>query len=206
MPLNPAHHAFRTVSALGLAALLWAAAMPASAQETADSPEKTSKPAAKQEQQTERPEPPQPPADNSVVRENHGAWSMVCDQPPGSTVEQCALMQNVIADDRPEIGLSIAVLKTADREAKLLRVLTPLGVFLPEGMNLFVDNVDIGKAYFSRCYLDGCYVEVDIDDDLMRILRAGTQAVFTLNFSVDQNSIGIPVDLSGFAEGYDALP
>ena len=131
---------------------------------------------------------------------------MVCDQPPGSSVEQCALMQNVIADDRPEIGLSIAVLKTADREAKLLRVLTPLGVFLPEGMNLFVDNVDIGKAYFSRCYLDGCYVEVDIDDDLMRILRAGTQAVFTLNFSVDQNSIGIPVDLSGFAEGYDALP
>lgn len=143
---------------------------------------------------------------SGTVRSTHGAWSIICDTPGGSATEQCALMQNVIADDRPEIGLSIAVLKTADREAKLLRVLTPLGVFLPEGMNLFVDNVDIGKAYFSRCYLDGCYVEVDIDDDLMRILRAGTQAVFTLNFSVDQNSIGIPVDLSGFAEGYDALP
>ncbi|TNB48125.1 invasion associated locus B family protein [Martelella lutilitoris] len=141
-----------------------------------------------------------------MVRANHGAWSMICDQPPGSTLDQCALMQNVIADDRPEIGLSIAVLKTADRQATLLRVLSPLGVFLPEGMGLFVDGVNIGKAAFSRCYLDGCYVEVDIDADLMKILRAGTEAVFTLNFSIDQDTIGIPVDLSGFGEGFDALP
>ncbi|PRX11767.1 UNVERIFIED_ORG: invasion protein IalB [Martelella mediterranea] len=144
--------------------------------------------------------------DPTMVRENHGAWSMICDQPPGATLEQCALMQNVIADDRPEIGLSIAVLKTADRQATLLRILSPLGVFLPEGMGLFVDGVNIGKASFSRCYLDGCYVEVDIDDDLMNILRAGKEAVFTLNFSIDQDTIGIPVDLSGFGEGFDALP
>ena len=208
MPVFPADHALRRIGALSLACLLFSAALPALAQEATDdsAAEASQEAATPAAEPAPQPAPPEPPADNSVVRENHGAWSMVCDQPPGSSVEQCALMQNVIADDRPEIGLSIAVLKTADREARLLRVLTPLGVFLPEGMNLFVDNVDIGKAYFSRCYLDGCYVEVDIDDDLMRILRAGTQAVFTLNFSVDQNSIGIPVDLSGFAEGYDALP
>ena len=152
------------------------------------------------------PLPDGPDDDSSVVRENHGAWSMVCDQPPGASYDQCALMQNVIADDRPEIGLSIAVLKTADRQSKLLRILAPLGVFLPEGMGLFVDGVNIGKAYFSRCYFDGCYVEVDIDDDLMKIFRAGKEAVFTLNFSVDQNTIGIPVDLNGLGEGYDALP
>lgn len=144
--------------------------------------------------------------DNSIVRSNYGAWSIICDQPPGSSVEQCALMQNVIADDRPEIGLSIAVLKTADRQAKLLRIMTPLGVYLPEGMGLFVDGENVGKAMFSRCYLDGCYVEVVIDDELMQVLRAGKEAVFTLNFSVDQDTIGIPVDLTGFANGYDALP
>ncbi|AJY48124.1 invasion associated locus B family protein [Martelella endophytica] len=152
------------------------------------------------------PLPEGPDDDTSMVRENHGAWSMVCDQPPGANGDQCALMQNVIADDRPEIGLSIAVLKTADRQSKLLRILAPLGVFLPEGMGLFVDGVNIGKAYYSRCYFDGCYVEVDIDDDLMKIFRAGKEAVFTLNFSVDQNTIGIPVDLDGLGEGYDALP
>jgi invasion protein IalB len=63
-----------------------------------------------------------------TVKSNHGAWSIVCDKPAGASAEQCALMQNVIAEDRPEVGLSVVVLKTADRKAKILRVLAPLGV------------------------------------------------------------------------------
>ena len=161
---------------------------------------------ASEEELAPLPIPAEDTVTENVVRENHGAWSTICDQPPGSSVEQCALMQNVIAEDRPEIGLSIAVLKTADREATLLRILSPLGVFLPSGMDMFVDGVNIGKGYFTRCYLDGCYVEIDIDEDLMKIMRAGREAVFTLTFSVDQDTIGIPVDLTGFVEGFDNLP
>ena len=41
-----------------------------------------------------------------TVKSNHGAWSIVCDQPAGASGEQCALMQNVLAEDRPELGLS----------------------------------------------------------------------------------------------------
>ena len=47
----------------------------------------------------------QQPQKPGVVKSNHGAWSIVCDKPAGSAEEQCALMQNVIADDRPEVGL-----------------------------------------------------------------------------------------------------
>jgi invasion protein IalB len=65
------------------------------------------------------------------VKSSHGAWSVVCDTPAGAPGEQCALMQNVIADDRPEVGLSVVVLKTADQQARILRVLAPLGVLLP---------------------------------------------------------------------------
>src|SRR5690554_5506478 len=36
-----------------------------------------------------------------TVRSTHGAWSIICDTPGGATTEQCALMQNVIAEDRP---------------------------------------------------------------------------------------------------------
>nr|CAD6613635.1 invasion associated locus B family protein [Rhizobium sp. Khangiran2] len=141
-----------------------------------------------------------------AVRSNHGAWSIICDQPAGASSEQCALMQNVIADDRPEVGLSVVVLKTADGKAKILRILAPLGVLLKDGMELFVDNNNIGRAYFTRCFSEGCYVEVEIDDELMRILRAGKNAVFALRESVDQDRVGIPIELTGFAAGYDALP
>ncbi|AYC99905.1 invasion associated locus B family protein [Neorhizobium sp. NCHU2750] len=140
------------------------------------------------------------------IKETHGAWSVICDKPAGANAEQCALMQNVIAEDRPEVGLSVVVLKTADRKARILRILAPLGVLLKDGMELYVDNNNIGRAYFTRCFSEGCYVEVDIDDELMRILRAGKNAVFALRESSDQDRVGIPVELNGFGEGYDALP
>ena len=140
-----------------------------------------------------------------TVKSNHGAWSIVCDQPAGATGEQCALMQNVIAEDRPEVGLSVVVLKTADRKAKILRVLAPLGVLLPNGLGLNVDGKDIGRAYFVRCFSDGCYAEVVLEDELLKTFRSGATATFIV-FQSPEEGIGIPVDLKGFGEGYDALP
>jgi len=151
---------------------------------------------AQQQQQAQQP---------GIVKSNHGAWSIVCDKPAGSSVEQCALMQNVIADDRPEVGLSVVILKTADRKAKILRVLAPLGVLLPNGLGLNIDGKDIGRAYFVRCFSDGCYAEVVLEDALLKTLRAGKLATFIV-FQSPEEGIGIPVDLSGFGDGYDALP
>lgn len=140
-----------------------------------------------------------------TVKSTHGAWSIICDTPAGANSEQCALMQNVIAEDRPEVGLSVAILKTADRKARILRVLAPLGVLLPNGLGLNVDGKDIGRAYFVRCFSDGCYAEVVLEDELLKTLRAGKTATFIV-FQSPEEGIGIPVDLTGLAEGYDALP
>ena len=185
-----------------LAAAMAASSLPALAQQAPTpqpSPGATQNPA-------QRPAPQPSAQQPGNVRANHGAWSVICDKPAGASVEQCALMQNVIAEDRPEVGLSVVVLKTADRKSKILRILAPLGVLLKDGMELYVDNNNIGRAYFTRCFSEGCYVEVEIDDELMRILRAGKNAVFALRESVDQARVGIPVELAGFAQGYDALP
>lgn len=139
------------------------------------------------------------------VKSTHGAWSIVCDTPAGAPSEQCALMQNVVADDRPEVGLSVVVIKTADKQARILRVLAPLGVLLPSGLGLNVDGKDIGRAYFVRCFSDGCYAEVILDETLLTTLRSGEMATFIV-FQTPEEGIGIPVDLKGFTEGYGLLP
>ncbi|MCJ8517538.1 invasion protein IalB [Pseudorhizobium tarimense] len=188
-----------SIIAACLAVALAGSSLPARAQQSAV-------PAPQAPTQERAPQPSAPQQQPGTVRENHGAWSIICDRPAGASTEQCALMQNVIAEDRPEVGLSVVVLKTADRKAKILRILAPLGVLLKDGMELYVDNNNIGRAYFTRCFSEGCYVEVEIDDELMRILRAGKNAVFALRESVDQDRVGIPIELNGFAAGYDALP
>ena len=140
-----------------------------------------------------------------TVKSSHGAWSMVCDVPAGASSEQCALMQNVVAEDRSEVGLSVVVLKTADQKAKILRILAPLGVLLPNGLGLNVDGKDIGRAYFVRCFQDGCYAEVILEEKLLKTLQSGTTATFIV-FQTPEEGIGIPVDLSGFTEGFKKLP
>jgi invasion protein IalB len=142
---------------------------------------------------------------SGTVRSTHGAWSVICDTPAGASSEQCALMQNVVAEDRPELGLSVVVLKTADDKAEILRVLAPLGVLLPNGLGLNVDGKDIGRAYFVRCFQDGCYAEVILEEPLIETLRTGQSATFIV-FQTPEEGIGIPVALEGFGEGFDALP
>ncbi len=140
-----------------------------------------------------------------TATEKHGAWSIVCDTPAGAKDQQCAMMQNVVAEDRPEIGLSVVVLKTADNKAEILRVLAPLGVLLPNGLGLNVDGKNIGRAYFVRCFQDGCYAEVILEKQLLDTLENGKSATFIV-FQTPEEGVGIPVDLNGFAEGYAALP
>lgn len=144
-------------------------------------------------------------AQSGAVRSSHGAWNVICDTPAGASTEQCVLMQNVIAEDRPELGLSVVVLKTADQKARILRVLAPLGVLLPNGLGLNIDGQDIGRAYFVRCFNDGCYAEVILEEGLLENMRAGTNATFIV-FQTPEEGIGIPVDLTGFTAGYNALP
>lgn len=140
-----------------------------------------------------------------IVRNQHGDWQLSCDTPPGASFEQCAIIQNVTAEDQPNVGLSVIVLKTADKQARLLRVLAPLGVLLPNGLGLNVDGADMGRVAFVRCLPNGCVAEVVMDDALIETLSGGTTAIFIV-FKTPEEGIGIPVSLNGFAEGYAALP
>lgn len=140
-----------------------------------------------------------------VVRSEHGDWQLSCDTPPGASSEQCAIIQNVTAEDQPNVGLSVIVLKTADQQSRLLRVLVPLGVLLPNGLGLNVDGTDMGRVAFVRCLPNGCIAEVIMDDDLLGVLESGENAIFVV-FKTPEEGIGIPVSLAGFTEGFDALP
>ena len=140
-----------------------------------------------------------------AVRSVHGDWQIRCDTPPGAQAEQCALIQSVVAEDRSNAGLTVIVLKTADQKNKLMRVVAPLGVLLPSGLGLKLDNVDVGRAGFVRCLPNGCVAEVVMDDKLLGQLRAAKTATFII-FETPEEGIGFPLSLNGLGEGYDKLP
>jgi invasion protein IalB len=140
-----------------------------------------------------------------VVKAKHGDWEMRCETPPGAAKEQCALLQSVAAEDKPNVNLVVIVLKTADGKSRLLRVIAPLGVLLPSGLGLKIDNVDVGRAGFVRCLPTGCVAEVVMEQKLIDQMKSGANATFII-FQTPEEGIGIPLALAGFKEGFDALP
>jgi invasion protein IalB len=140
-----------------------------------------------------------------AVKDKHGNWETRCETPPGAASEQCAIVQSVADEERPNITLVVIALKTADRKGRLLRVIAPLKVLLPTGMGLRIDKDDMGRMNFVRCLPNGCVAEVFIDDKLLAKMESGQTITFVI-FETPEEGIGVPAPLAGFKESFEALP
>lgn len=141
-------------------------------------------------------------APEGAVKAQHGDWQVVCKAPPpGSSKEVCALVQSVTAEDRNNVGLTVYFQKFANG-TRVLRVFAPLGILLPPGLGLKIDNKDVGHAPFLRCHSFACYAQVVVEDPLVEQLKTGKTAIFII-FQTEEAGIGIPISLKGFAQ---ALP
>jgi len=130
--------------------------------------------------------------------------------------EQCILLQSLVDDQsvvegqKVEINLVVVVLKAADPKSggakkPVLRVIAPLGILLPRGLGLKVDDAVIGATGFVRCLPNGCVAEVELDEGLLEKLRKGKEAMFVIFLPPDEGR-GLPLQLDGFEKGYGALP
>jgi invasion protein IalB len=143
-------------------------------------------------------------APEGTVKAQHGDWQVVCkDPPPGAKNAICALVQSVTAEDKNNIGLTVYFQKFSNG-TRVLRVFAPLGVLLPPGLGLKIDNKDVGHAPFLRCHSFACYAQVVVEDPLVEQLKTGKTAIFII-FQTEEAGIGIPISLKGFGEALNDL-
>ena len=110
-------------------------------------------------------------AQEGTVKAQHGDWQIVCkDPPPGAKNEVCALVQSVTAEDKDNIGLTVYFQKFSNG-TRVLRVFAPLGILLPPGLGLKIDDKDVGHAPFLRCHTFACYAQVVVEDPLVEQLK-----------------------------------
>jgi invasion protein IalB len=140
-----------------------------------------------------------------VVREKHGDWVTRCETPPGAAHEQCAIVLSVVDQDRPNLILVVIVLNTADRKTRLMRIIAPLGVLLPPGISLRIDNAEAGRLSFLQCLPNGCVAQLAMDEALLDKLKSGKTATLGV-FQTPEEGIGMQAPLAGFKEAYDQLP
>ena len=140
-----------------------------------------------------------------VIKDKHGDWETRCETPPGASYEQCAIVLSVVDQERPNLTLVVIVLNSADRKARLMRVIAPLGVLLPAGVGLRIDDQDFGRLSFLQCLANGCIAQLAIEDKLLDKLKTGKTATLGI-FQTPEQGVGVLAPLTGFKEAYEQLP
>ncbi len=195
------------LSSLGLALSL-ALSGTASAQESQQNPGQFGPRTNKQQQaQPRQGQPPAPKVD--LIAEN-GAWKVQCETPPvpeGQTpVRQCGMVQTTKSEKNPKATLTLVLVKTVtgDKSVINMRVIAPIGVFLPTGVALEIDGAAVGRVPFTRCMPQVCMAFAEASEETLGKMKKGKEANFII---YEAPGIGMPMklSLSGFTASLDAL-
>jgi invasion protein IalB len=155
--------------------------------------------------------PPAAPADQAAaqaaqqfsVNQNVGDWVVRCVQTTVKSPAPCEVLQVTINKDNKQRLSSFSIAYVPSRDAYAMQVVVPTGVALAKGLAL--GSLPNGMK-FTRCELDGCYVESVIDTAVITNLgKAGkaTQIAVVPYGKTDQ--IKFPVSLTGFTEAVDRM-
>jgi invasion protein IalB len=151
----------------------------------------------------------QTPPKIDLVAEN-GQWKVQCETVPPTQGQpggrQCGMIQVTKSEKNPKASLTLVIVSTKQNGKSLynMRVIAPIGVFLPTGVALEVDGNAVGRVPFTRCMPQICMAFAEASPDTLAKLKKGKQANFII---YEAPGIGLPMKLSleGFSASLAAL-
>ena len=146
--------------------------------------------------------------DNTETIGTYADWQVQCDTFTSNDkpVRQCGMIQTVKNEQRQNIGLSVVIarLKRDGKELAMMRILVPLGVFLPSGIGLEIDDQAIGRIPFTSCPPQVCMAVAEIATDMLEKLKKGNTANFIV-YEAPGAGLNMKVSLNGFTAAYAKL-
>ena len=150
---------------------------------------------------------PQPQID--VIAEN-GQWKVQCENVPAMgdqpASRQCGMVQVTKSEKNPKASLTLVIVRTVQNGKALynMRVIAPIGVFLPTGVALEIDGNAVGRVPFTRCMPQVCMAFAEASPDTLTKLKKGKEANFII---YEAPGMGLPMKLSleGFSASLAAL-
>jgi len=150
---------------------------------------------------------PQANAPVPEVVATHGAWKIQCEtQPAGADAaaqpaqRQCGMVQSAQSEKNPNAGLTLIIVKAkqGDKAVTMMRVMAPIGVFLPTGVALEIDGNAVGRVPFTRCMPQICMAFAEASPETLAKMKKGGDANFII---YEAPGVGLPMKmkLDGFS-------
>jgi len=131
-----------------------------------------------------------------------GDWSVQCGEQGKKKV--CHVSQNLTYKQDGKQLLNIAIGELANTGKEVVIVTLRLGIFLPVGIQIQIDE-NASNAYpIQWCLANGCHAYIELTPALLKMFKKGNQGKVTFQ-DASRKNITIPVSLKGFTKAYYSM-
>jgi invasion protein IalB len=170
---------------------------PASAQHAAKS--KTPTPVAQATPAT----PANPPA-AAQPQSPAAGWVARCGSASRSAPLECAIEQSAVVAKTGQLVALVNIRVPSDTHTPTAAIQLPLGLFLPAGMKLQVDDGKAADMQIQTCDAHGCYASAPLSPEMLAALKAGKEIKISFQ-NLSKETITVPMPLGDFASAYDKV-
>jgi len=143
-----------------------------------------------------------PPADAAPA--NQPGWVVRCTSASRATPLECAMEQTAVLSKTGQLIVLVNIRVPADTRAPVALVQLPLGLNLPGGAKVQVDDGKVSDLQIQTCENRGCYASSPIAPELLAALKSGKQLKVSFQ-NLAKETITIPMPLADFAAAYEKI-
>jgi len=144
-----------------------------------------------------------PASAQSATERTFQNWVVRCDTPANGP-QRCRLVQAVRLKDSGQRLVQVGIVRTDGAAAPVVSVVLPLGIYLPAGLTIQVDDGEALRAPIEQCANAGCEARLQLTEGLLAQMKAGKQAKYTFQ-NMLRKDVTIPAPLDGFTRAFAEL-
>jgi invasion protein IalB len=133
-----------------------------------------------------------------------GGWVSKCVSESRQNPVECSMEQTVVLTNTGQLLASILVRVPTDTHQPVMMIQVPVGLYLPAGLNLQIDEGKPQPVPLQTCDLKGCYAGMQISPELIASLKAGKRLTMTFQ-NLAKNNVVVPMALDNFADAYQKI-
>ena len=131
-------------------------------------------------------------------------WAARCTSTSRDAPLECAIEQTAVLSKTGQLIVLVNIRVPSDTHAPVALVQLPLGLNLPVGAKLQVDDGKAIDLQIQTCENRGCYASTPIAPELLAALKSGKQLKVSFQ-NLAKETITIPMPLADFAAAYDKI-
>jgi invasion protein IalB len=131
-------------------------------------------------------------------------WAARCTSASRNAPPECAMEQTAVLSKTGQLIVLINIRVPSDTHTPVALVQLPLGLNLPDGAKIQVDDGKTTSLQIQTCEARGCYASIPIAPEQLAALKSGKQLKVSFQ-NLGKETITIPMQLTDFAAAYDKI-